>query len=147
MEAVPEQQAAALALNVYQIPVVSGYVYLPGADRIVEWDGQKHANKFNAEDIVPVPDKLTNKARRAVDAVKRHFEISYPVEREREILLSWLAYTIKRMDRKIRWAVVMQGVDGAGKGFVGEMLMAIMSRIVVLKSSSASSRSRVRCMR
>lgn len=128
MEAVPEQQAAALALNVYQIPVVSGYVYLPGADRIVEWDGQKHANKFNAEDIVPVPDKLTSKARRAVEAVKRHFEISYPVEREREILLSWLAYTIKRMDRKIRWAVVMQGVDGAGKGFVGEMLMAIMSR-------------------
>ena len=128
MEAVPEQQAAALALNVYQVPVVSGYVYLPGADRIVEWDGQKHVNKFNPDDIVPVPEKLNSKARRAVEAVQRHFEISYPVEREREILLSWLAYTIKRMDRKIRWAVVMQGVDGAGKGFVGEMLMAIMSR-------------------
>ena len=128
MDAVPEQQAAALALNVYQVPVVSGYIYLPGAERIVEWDGQRHVNKFNAEDIVPTPDKMTSKARRAVDAVKRHFEISYPVERERELLLSWLAYTIKRMDKKIRWAVVMQGVDGAGKGFVGEMLMAILSR-------------------
>lgn len=128
MDAVPEQQAAALALNVYQVPVVSGYIYLPGAERIVEWDGQRHVNKFNAEDIVPTPDKMTSKARRAVDAVKRHFEISYPIERERELLLSWLAYTIKRMDKKIRWAVVMQGVDGAGKGFVGEMLMAILSR-------------------
>lgn len=128
MDAVPEQQASALALNVYQIPVVSGYVYLPGADRIVEWDGQKHVNRFNAEDIVPTPDKLTKKDRAAIDVVKRHFEISYPIEREREILLSWLAYTIKRMDKKIRWAVVMQGVDGAGKGFVGEMLMSVLSR-------------------
>lgn len=128
MDAVPEQQAAALALNVYQIPVVNGYVYLPGADRIVEWDGQKHVNRFNADDIVPVPDKLTKKDRAAIEAVKRHFEVSYPVERERELLLSWLAYTIKRMDKKIRWAVVVQGVDGAGKGFIGEMLMAILSR-------------------
>lgn len=128
MEAVPEQQAAPLALNVYQVPVVSGYVYLPGADRIVDWEGRKHVNRFNPDDIVPVPDKMTSKARRAVEAVKRHFEISYPVARERELLLSWLAYTIKRMDKKIRWAVVMQGVDGAGKGFIGEMLMAIMSR-------------------
>jgi len=128
MEASPEQQAAALALNVYQVPVVSGYVYLPGADRIVEWEGRKHVNRFNPDDLVPVPEKLTGRARRAVEAVKRHFEISYPIVREREILLSWLAYTIKRMDKKIRWAVVMQGVDGAGKGFIGEMLMAIMSR-------------------
>lgn len=128
MDAVPEQQAAALALNVYQIPVVSGYVYLPGADRMVEWEGRKHVNKFNADDVVPVPDKLTKKDRAAIEAVKRHFEVSYPVERERELLLSWLAYTIKRMDKKIRWAVVVQGVDGAGKGFIGEMLMAILSR-------------------
>lgn len=128
MEAVPEQQASPLALNVYQVPVVSGYVYLPGAERIVEWGGQKHVNTFNIEDVVPVPDKISSKARKAVEHVKRHFEISYPVEREREILLSWLAYTIKRMDKKIRWAVVVQGVDGGGKGFIGEMLMAILSR-------------------
>lgn len=128
MDAVPEQQAAALALNVYQIPVVSGYIYLPGADRLVEWDGQKYVNTFNPDDVVPVPDKLTSKARRAVEAVQRHFEVSYPIEREREILLSWIAYSIKRMDKKIRWAVVVQGVDGAGKGFIGEMLMAILSK-------------------
>src|SRR5690606_29041495 len=116
------------ALNVYQIPVVSGYIYLPGADRLVEWDGQKYVNTFNPDDVVPVPDKLTSKARRAVEAVQRHFEVSYPIEREREILLSWIAYSIKRMDKKIRWAVVVQGVDGAGKGFIGEMLMAILSK-------------------
>lgn len=128
MDAVPEQQASALALNVYQVPVVSGYVYLPGAERIVDWNDQKHVNLFNPDDIVPVPDKMGGKARRAVEAVKRHFEISYPIKRERELLLSWLAFTIKRMDKKIRWAVVMQGIDGAGKGFVGEMLMAILSK-------------------
>ncbi|MGH8074304.1 MAG: PriCT-2 domain-containing protein [Lysobacter sp.] len=138
MDAVPEQQAAPLALNVYQIPVVSGYVYLPGADRIVEWDGRKHVNRFNPDDIVPVPDKITSKARAAVNAVKRHFEVSYPVERERELLLSWLAYTIKRMDKKIRWAVVMQGVDGAGKGFIGEMLMAILSKNNVVTVAATS---------
>lgn len=128
MDAVPEQQAAALALNVYQIPLVSGYIYLPGADRIVEWDGQKLVNRFNAEDVVEVPEKLTSRDKQAIAAVQKHFEISYPVERERELLLSWLAYTIKRMDKKIRWAVVVQGVDGGGKGFIGEMLMAILSR-------------------
>lgn len=136
MEAVPEQQASALALNVYQVPVVSGYVYLPGADRIVEWNEQKHVNMFNPDDVVPVPEKMTGKARRAVEAVKRHFEVSYPVERERELLLSWLAYTIKRMDKKIRWAVVVQGVDGAGKGFIGEMLMAILSKNNVVTVSA-----------
>ena len=136
IEAVPEQQAAPLALYVYQVPVVSGYVYLPGADRIIEWDGQKHANTFNPDDVVPIPEKLSSKARRAVESVQRHFELSYPVEREREILLSWLAYTIKRMDKKIRWAVVVQGVDGAGKGFIGEMLMAILSKNNVVTVSA-----------
>lgn len=136
MEAVPEQQAAALALNVYQVPVVSGYVYLPGADRLIDWNDQKHVNLFNPEDVVPLPEKINSKARRAVEAVKRHFEVSYPVERERELLLSWLAYTIKRMDKKIRWAVVVQGVDGAGKGFIGEMLMAILSKNNVVTVSA-----------
>lgn len=136
MEAVPEQQAAALALNVYQVPVVSGYVYLPGAERLIDWNEQKHVNLFNPEDVVALPEKLTNKARRAIDAVKRHFEVSYPVERERELLLSWLAYTIKRMDKKIRWAVVVQGIDGAGKGFIGEMLMAILSKNNVVTVSA-----------
>lgn len=128
MDAVPEQQAAQLALNVYQVPVVSGYVYLPGAERVVTWCGNQHVNLFNALDMAPAPEKLSKKDRRAIEVVKRHFEVSYPVERERELLLSWLAYTVKRMDKKIRWAPVIQGVDGAGKGFIGEMLMAILGK-------------------
>lgn len=128
MDAVPEQQASQLALNVYQVPVVSGYVYLPGAERVVTWCGNQHVNLFNGNDMAPTPEKLSKKDRRAIEIVQKHFEISYPVERERELLLSWLAYTIKRMDKKIRWAPVIQGVDGAGKGFIGEMLMAILGK-------------------
>lgn len=136
MEAIPEQQAAQLALNVFQIPVASGYIYLPGAERIVEWADNQHVNLFNADDLTPLPDRLTSKDKRAIEAVKRHFEISYPVAREREILLSWLAYTLKRMDKKVRWAVVLQGVDGAGKGFLGEMLMAILGKNNVVTVSA-----------
>lgn len=126
MNASPDQHAAALALNVYQIQTVRGYVYLPGASKIIEYKGAPHINLFDENELAELPDELTKDDKRAIKAVELHFERMFPDKREREILLSFLSYTVSRLDRRVRWATVIYGAEGGGKTFIAEMMMAVL---------------------
>jgi len=45
-----------------------------------------------------------------------------PNERDRDILLSWMAFCVQHRGTKALWAVVLQGVEGNGKSFIRRAL-------------------------
>ena len=51
-----------------------------------------------------------------------------PVERDRAILLAYLAFCLQYPGRKSQWSVLIQGVQGNGKSFVSECMAEAIGR-------------------
>lgn len=55
-----------------------------------------------------------------------HLDKLFATTRDRDIVLYWLASAAQNPDKKIRWAPVIQGVEGNGKSFIGRILSYII---------------------
>lgn len=113
--ATPDAQAAKKALNVYNIPTVYSTVYLPGYPRIIEVSGQLRANTYNEMSIPESKLPETPDEHEAIRLVERHFRMTFPDERERELVLDYLCYNVQFTSEKIAWGVLIVGAEGVGK--------------------------------
>jgi hypothetical protein len=43
-------------------------------------------------------------------------------------VLSWLAFNVQNPGVKIRWAILIKGIEGDGKSLIGELMRAVMGR-------------------
>lgn len=120
-ETLPVQQA----LNVCQISIVEGKRYMPGQDAIFTIDGTRYANTYRDIAVPEVPEKLTSKDKLNIQRVKDHFEHLFADERERNLLIDWMAYVVQNPGKRVNWTIMLQGTQGDGKTFFG-MLMGAM---------------------
>lgn len=58
----------------------------------------------------------------------QHLVKLVPDARDREILLSWMAAVAQNPGRKFRWAPVLQGCEGNGKGLVASVMQHVVGR-------------------
>lgn len=122
----PEHTASHVALYRYQIPTVANRMYLPQFDdEIVEVNGLDYVNSYSKDSIPETPPHLNRKGRRAVEVVLRHLEHLFASDRDRKLLLSWLAHIVQTGGR-CNWAPVIQGVQGDGKTFFHLLMGAVL---------------------
>jgi len=121
----PEHSASHAALNRYEIPTVADVRYLPGAEAIFEMNGITYVNAFSEDTLPEAPDRLNRKQRRMVDRFLKHMEHLFESERDRKLLLSWMAYIVKTNGR-CNWCPIIQGAEGDGKTTVAEVLAACL---------------------
>lgn len=122
----PEHTASHVALNRYQVPTVANRMYLPQfEDEIVTVNGLDYVNSYSTDTVPETPDKLNRKGRRAVETVLRHVEHLFASERDRKLLLSWLAYIVQTGGRS-NWSPVIQGVQSDGKTFFHLLMGAVL---------------------
>lgn len=107
---------------VWDIPIVTGIGYMPGAGRIFEMLGLQWANSYSTRDIPTVPPVLTDAESAAVALVEAHLRLLFPDERERGIFTSWLAHNCRHPGKKIRWSPLIYGDQGVGKSFFMTLL-------------------------
>lgn len=119
-------RASAVALNLYQMPVVYDTLYMPGYEEMVRVNGLLHVNTFNALSVPKDEPPRTADARAAVQKMLDHFTLLFPVDEERDIFLDYLAYTVQYPKEKINWCVLIQGVDGAGKSWFASLMAAVL---------------------
>jgi hypothetical protein len=113
--------AARMCLERWGMPVVSHVGYLPTADRTFELDGRRWANLYSAASVPALDDCPA-----AVTLIVEHLRRMLPDDRERELLISWLAHNVRFPGRKIRWAPYLHGPEGDGKSSMIELLAATM---------------------
>lgn len=118
--------ATRFVLDTLELPVVDTYTYLPGHLPIVDIDGSTAVNTYDDSGVPAVPSLLSDEEMHALELVKAHFEMLFPDERERSLLLSYLAYTVQHPDKRITWAPLIYGGEGAGKTFIFEMMRAVL---------------------
>ncbi|CAM8647862.1 Primase, C-terminal 2 [Oxalobacteraceae bacterium] len=119
-------KADVCALEKWGMEVVTNKAYMPGEGQISEMFGLKYANLYRPEAVPPVPESLSSAEMDAIEIVEQHFEIYFPDERERGLVLSFCAYNVQHPGAKIRWAPYIHGVPGDGKTFFGELIAKAM---------------------
>ena len=122
----PERLPAHVAVNIHQIPVVAGRRYMPGADDLFTINGTAYANLYNTTGIPDVPEELSNRDKRNLQIVQRHFEHLFSIKRDRELFIDWLAYIVQNPGKRPNWAVLLQGTEEDGKSFFGVMMGAVL---------------------
>lgn len=70
----------------------------------------------------------TPKAEGDVTPFLNHLRLLLPDDRDRRILLSWMAALIQNPGKKFRWAPVLQGAEGNGKSLVLSVLRECVGR-------------------
>lgn len=124
--AVPAARASQAALNLYDMVMVDQKVYLPGMDNVLEVNGRMCVNTFDQTTIPEEKAPESHEEKAAIETIEKHFRILLPDEFERNLILDYLAYNVQFPAEKISWAIVMQGVEGAGK----TTIMKLMSRVL-----------------
>lgn len=122
----PSQSASALALNLYRIPVVDGQRYMPGRDPIFHEANGTFCNLYAEHEIPEKPEKVLPVDRKNIDRVHGHITHLLADENEQRRFLDWLAWVVQNPGRHVNYAVLLQGVEGDGKSFFGELLRAVM---------------------
>lgn len=125
--AVPATRATDAALTTYTMPHVDGKIYLPGADRVVQLtEGDTRVNIYDDRDVPKMRKAKTDEEKAALAAVQRHFETLFPDERERNLVISYLAYQVQQPSERVNWAMLIQGVEGAGKTWMQNLMASVL---------------------
>lgn len=122
----PEHTASHAALNRYEIPIVSGRMYLPGEDELFRVNGKDYINAYSDVTMPEVPEKLTERDKWAIDVVRNHFKHLFPhSKRDRKLLLDWLCHIVQTGTRS-NWGILVQGAESDGKSFFYTLMGAVL---------------------
>lgn len=122
----PEHIPSQFALNTKQIPVVYNRMYLPGEDDLFQYNSKPYVNTYSDQNIPEIPGKLMRSELEAIETVKRHLEHLFSSEHDRAILLDALAFIVQNPGQRLKWAILLQGVEGDGKSFFAGLLAAVL---------------------
>lgn len=123
---VPESMPVPYALNVKQIPIVTGTRYWPGEDEIFSMNGVIYANQYTDRNVPEIPEALSKKEKHDIELVKQHLIHLFPAEKDREYLIDWMAYIVQNPGKRPNWAIMMQGVESDGKSFWSQLLGVVL---------------------
>lgn len=122
----PTSSASELALNEYKITTVAGRRYEPGEDPIFYNEEGTFANTYSEVGIPDEPDTVLPRDKRNVERVKKHIAHLLTDTREQRLFLDWISWVVQNPGKHANFAVLLQGVEGDGKSFWGELLRAVM---------------------
>ena len=120
------ERADQWAVEMWGMPVVAHKAYMPGAGLTFEMFGRQWVNLYRPESVPQMPHEYSPEDLDAIDTVKRHLEVYLASERERDLLLSFIAHSVQHPGVKIRWAPYVHGVPGDGKSFFSELVAVAM---------------------
>lgn len=120
----PTVRPSDYALNHLMIPTAQDYAYDPAQpnDRFIVIGGSRLVNTYSA--TYPLEDQ--RRSAEAGELLQEHLSnlIAEPENRRR--ITDWMAYNVQFPGRKIRWAVLLQSTEGAGKTFLAEVMKCVL---------------------
>lgn len=131
-----ETDAVGLARDVFPIPTVAGRMYWPGQGKVFEASdsGLTYLNSWmGGGGVPPAPvgsfemgdDSLEAQA---CELFLRHLELTIPDERERSLVLDWMSFVYANPGARVRWALLLWGIEGNGKSYFHRVLGRLMGR-------------------
>jgi len=111
-----------LRRNGIQVRVVEDRVYAPGEDRLFLDAGRLMVNEWQSARPEPAAERGL-----ASRLVEEHLKRIYPNDRDRGILISWMAHIACKPGEKVQWSPYLFGeVEGSGKTMVYVALQHVL---------------------
>src|SRR5688572_27858179 len=138
-ESTPMVKPSDYALNKIQVPTFQDYAYNPALpnDKMFIVNGVKLLNTY----MPTYPSADRTRAAEAGALLQHHLSNLVAEPEYRRILVDFMAYQVQAPGRKIRWAVLLQSVEGAGKTFLAEVMKAVLGAEHVKTIDGASIKS------
>ena len=113
-----EMDAIKFARSVCNLPTVANLMFWPGADQFFRHRGLLYLNTFEPSGVTPCATLEGDEdGKRVVELFLAHLNNLIPSERERRIVLNFMAYVYQNPGKRVRWALLMHGIEGAGKTY------------------------------
>lgn len=111
-------------LNIVKVPAVYDYVYDPRYpnDTFLHLDNKPYVNLYAP--TYPEPDE--DQADYAGMLMLKHMHHLITEDAYRRTVIDYLAYLVQFPGKKIRWAILLQGVEGCGKTLLAEVMKAVL---------------------
>jgi len=122
---IAEKAASQLALVEYRLPTVVDTMFFPRASKFFEYEGKRMMNSFSAKGVRPV-DVIDVAGQAGVDLFMAHVRFTLESEVERELLINWMAYIYQNQGKRVGWAMLLQGAQGSGKSYFGNIFEMLM---------------------
>lgn len=136
-----ETDAATFALNMVQIPTVVRGMYWPGQPSRFESEGKDFVNTYFDSGIAPSKTLDDDEdAQAVVKLFLDHVEMLIEEPREREILLDFMAYVYNDPMHRVRWGLLLWGIEGNGKTYFYTVLQMLLGRNATVVNTSMISR-------
>ena len=130
-----ETDAVTFARLHCKMPVVAALMFWPGEPSFFEMNGMQYLNTYVASGQEPCETLEGDEdGQGVVDLFMAHVRNLIPSEREQRILLNFMAYVYRNPGKRVRWAVLIHGIEGAGKTF----FFNIMQRLLGHNAKSVS---------
>lgn len=121
----PEHTASQAALNLWQIKTVYRRMYMPHEEQFFTYNGQDFVNFYSEVGVPDMPDKLSAEEKMAIKRVQAHLVHLFAYDKDRKLLLDWLAYIVQTR-RRVNWMPLIQGQEGDGKTFFARVMKAVL---------------------
>ena len=130
-----EVGAATLSSSIFPIPTVAGRMYWPGEGKVFQdRKGLTYINTWLADGgtnaVVPErgsfevgDDSIEGQACALFLA---HLEMTVADPRERELMLDWMSFVYANPGARVRWALLLWGIEGNGKSYFHRVLGRLM---------------------
>lgn len=132
-----EMDAASFALNVVRIPTVVRGMYWPGEPKLFNTEGKDHVNTYHHSGIGPA-DTLDGDTdgQSVVDMFVQHVRNSVSDTREGDLLIDFMAYVYANPGKRVKWGMLIWGIEGNGKTYFFHVLQLLMGRNVTVINTS-----------
>lgn len=135
-------KAADFVLDNGLIPFRQKAIYWPSADAYFIYGGVTAVNLYSVKTVPEAAEKLTKADKAAIACVEAHIRhICGERQAVAAALLDWLAFCVQNPGAKIRYAVLIQGIEGDGKTTIGDLLGHVMGQPNIAKISNNSIKS------
>lgn len=124
-----EKPASVVALNDFKIPLVVDQMFWPGAGVTFSYEGKQMLNSYHCSGVEPC-STIDADGQRVIDMFMAHLRFTLNDEREQRILLDWMAYVIQNPGKRVNWALLLQGAQGVGKSYFGNVMQMILGELV-----------------
>lgn len=120
----PMVEPALYALNYVKVPKFYDYTYNPSCpmETLFMEGGKRFLNIY----IPTYPEHDNMNSEQAGHLFRRHLGNLIEEPEYRDILTDFMAFMVQFPGRKIRWAVLLQSVEGAGKTYLAEVMKAVL---------------------
>jgi len=101
------------------VPIVHMKMYWPGFGKIFQTeDGLRCLNNYVESGVSPCAGLEGDEdGQRVVDLFMAHLSSTVRSEREQRILMDFMAFVVQNPGKRVRWALLLHGVEGNGKSY------------------------------